>query len=129
MVERLAVAFGELTEIEQLEIITRKLIKVLRPEVHFVHVMDGKETNQKYTGGMVEKTFSPGFPTSRFFYDTLPPGPVARRLLDYARSEKIGLLVLGHQKRGYWESLFSNSRAKPIIRHCEVPLLVIPITK
>lgn len=124
-VDRLAVAFGDLEDIRQLEHITNRLIRVLRPEVRFVHVTRSKGNREKYSGEVIKQALGSGFPTNSFLYDALPPGTVARRLLDYTRREKIGLLVLGHQGQGVWDSLFSISRAKPVIRRCEVPLLVI----
>jgi nucleotide-binding universal stress UspA family protein len=124
----LAIAFGEAKDIEQMGDISRRIIKALRPEVRFVHVA-GKddEYEWKNDGKFLEMALGAGFPSYTFSYDVLPPGPIANGLLDYAREQGVGLLVLAHKKRSFWNTLFSTSRAKQIINHSEVPLLVVPL--
>jgi nucleotide-binding universal stress UspA family protein len=124
----MAIAFGKAEELEQMGGIVRKIIKVLRPEVRFVHVEAGDRSPEwENDDKFLELALEPGFPSYTFGYDALPPGPVSVRLLDYTVKKEIGMLVLGHQVRSLWDSLFTRSRVKPIMKGCEVPLLVVPL--
>jgi len=126
-VPSMAIAFGKAEEIQQMGGIVRKLIKTLRPEVRFVHVAGSEEAPEwENDDKFLDLALEPGFPSYTFSYDALPPGPVARRLLDYTKKKEIGMLVLEHGIRNLWDSLFTKSQVKPIMRSCEVPLLVVP---
>ncbi|WP_273445353.1 universal stress protein [Neolewinella agarilytica] len=128
-VNRVAIAFGDAEDIKKTSLTTRRIIKALRPEVRFVHVSQNTQSfereNEEY---FLSLALEPGFPSNTFSYDSLPPGPVAHSLLNYARDEKIGLLVLNHRKHSLWEDLFLKNHVKPLLRHSEVPLLIVPVT-
>lgn len=125
-ITKVAVAFQDLNDARALESITTRICKVIRPELQFVHVGEDRE-DTGFSPDSIKSVLHPDFFPHHFFLVTLPQGPVTRRLLDHAKTDKIGMLVIGHRERGVWEGLFSGSRAKPIIRRCEVPLLVVPL--
>lgn len=127
-VKSLAVAFGEAEDIRKMGGIVHRLIKVLRPQVNFVHV-EGQDRKKESVNdeAFLEMAMGPGFPSYTFHHHVLPHGTVAKRLLQYAEEKKIGMLVLGGKRRSFWEGLFAASSLKPVVNSCTVPLLVIPL--
>lgn len=125
-ITKMAVAFQNLNDVRELESITTRLCKVIRPELQFVHVGEDRE-DTGFSVASVKSALRPDFLPRHFFIVTLPQGPVTQRLLDHAETDKIGMLVIGHRERGAWEGLFSGSRAKPMMRHSTVPLMIVPL--
>lgn len=127
-VNSMSIAFGDAEDIEQMGGVLRSLIKVLRPEVSFVHVESPDSAKELINDeSFLELALGPGFPSYTFSYHALPPGPVVKRLLKYVNQKKVGMLALGGKRRHFWQALFEGSSLKPIINRCEVPLLIIPL--
>jgi nucleotide-binding universal stress UspA family protein len=127
-VNSLSIAFGDAEDIQQMGDILRRLIKVLRPEVSFVHVEStDSEKELMNDESFLEMALGEGFPSYTFGYHSLPPGPVVKRLLNFVNQKKVGMLVLGGKRRHFWQALFKGSSLKPLINRCEVPLLIIPL--
>lgn len=124
----LALAFGSPEDIRQMGGIIRRLIKVLRSQVNFVHV-EGRDRSKEWMNdeAFLEMAMGPGFPSYTFSYDSLPNGPVVKRLLKYVDDKNIGMLVLGGKRRSFWKALFAGSSVKPIMNRSTVPLLIIPL--
>jgi nucleotide-binding universal stress UspA family protein len=127
-VNSLSIAFGDTEDIRQMGGMLRRLIKVLRPEVSFVHVESTDSAKELMNDeSFLEMALGVDFPSYTFSYHSLPPGPVVKRLLKFVNQEKVGMLVLGGKRRHFWQALFAGSSLKPLINRCEVPLLIIPL--
>ncbi len=128
-VERLAIAFDDAEQVRQLAGFTQTIIKALRPEVHFVHVAKADWTAEADNeADFLRLSWETEFPGHAFKFDALPEGNVVDRLLHYTLREEIGLLVLGGERRSFFERLFQPGHLRPLIRQCEVPLLIIPLS-
>ena len=126
-VARLALAFDGTDAIRHMSAFSRRIITALRPEVHFVHVRDHDGTVEaRIEEEFVELACGPGFPSYTYKFDALPAGKVTEALLHYAQARGINLLVLGGQRRGFFERLFRPGHLRPLVNRCAVPLLVIP---
>jgi nucleotide-binding universal stress UspA family protein len=129
-VDRLAIAFEEAEDIRQVSGFSRKIITALHAEVHYVHVRgrdaaleDAREEE------FLALSIGPGFPSYTYTFDRLPAGAVVQQLLDYTSREKINLLVLGGERRGFFEGLFRASHLGPLVKRCAIPLLIIPFAR
>lgn len=102
----------------------------LAPAMRLVHVRDFSEKGEtRKEIALMEEVLNTDFPGYPVELDLLNPGTTAFRLLDYAETEDIDLLVLGHRKRSLWKRLFLNSDIKQVMRFGVTPLLVVPITE
>ncbi|MCP9234581.1 universal stress protein [Lewinella sp. JB7] len=126
-VAKLAIAFDDADDIRQMGSFARRMIQALHPEVHFVHVRkpDAREESRN-RAAFRELAHGPDFPTYVYHFDALPDGKVEESLLTYVVEKDIDLLVLGGERRGFFDRLFEASHLKPLLRRCAVPLLVIP---
>ncbi len=126
-VERLALAFDGVDDIRQMSAFARRIIVALRPEVHYVHVCEqGAAEEARRKEEFMELASGPAFPSYTYQFDTIPAGKVTEQLLHYTKQHSIDLLVLGGQRRGFFERLFEADHLGPLVNHCEVPLLIIP---
>ncbi|MGB3798986.1 MAG: universal stress protein, partial [Lewinella sp.] len=131
-VERLALAFAAIDDISRMSAITRRIITALRPQVHFVHVRredaegKGAEAAVRREEAFRQLSRVPGVPESSYCFDALPAGKVTETLIHYTKQHRIDLLVLGGQRRTFFERLFETGHLRPLINRCGVPLLIIP---
>ncbi|MEO0734179.1 MAG: universal stress protein [Bacteroidota bacterium] len=128
-VDTLALAFKDIEDIHQMSGLVRELLKVLRPRVNLVHVeRPDDDKNLLKDDSFLETIQGPDFPGHVFCYHALPAGSVVKRLMKYVDKRQIGMLVLGGQRRSFWQGLFSGRSLRPIVNRCEVPLLIIPLS-
>ncbi|NJB87682.1 nucleotide-binding universal stress UspA family protein [Lewinella marina] len=129
-VERLALAFDGTDDIRHMSGFARKIIRALRPEVHFVHVA-GRDAEAEW---QTKKEFldlacGPNFPSYTYHLDELNHGPVVKQLLTYTERTGIDLLILGGERRGFLERLIAPGHLRPLINRSGVPILVIPFQR
>jgi nucleotide-binding universal stress UspA family protein len=126
-INRLAIAFDEADEVSRIGKFSRRIVEALQPELRYVHVSKASwpaeiETEEDF----IHLTLGKAFSDYSFKFDILPEGEVVDRLTQYTKDEEIDLLVLGGKRQGFWQRLFDDHHLKPILRACEVPMLIIP---
>jgi nucleotide-binding universal stress UspA family protein len=127
-VEKLALAFKDVDDIRMIQGVVHRILSALRPEVKFIHVESPKDADSPITDeAFLEMALGPDYPDYSFDCSSIPAGPVVKRVLEYITQEQVGMLVLGGKRRSFWEGLFADSSLRPLVNHCEVPLLIIPL--
>lgn len=128
-IDRVAIAFDNAGEVARIGQFSSRIVEALKPELRYVHVSDADWPKEIVTEeGFIDLTFGKDFSDYTFKFDVLPEGDVVDRLTQYTTDEAIDLLVLGGKRQGFWQRLFDDHHLKPIIRACEVPMLIIPFS-
>ncbi|CAH1000707.1 hypothetical protein LEM8419_01841 [Neolewinella maritima] len=129
-VERLAIAFDGVDDIRRMAAFSRRVIKALHPEVHFVHVREQDHlTEARRDDEFLDLACGANFPSYTYKFDALPHGKVTEELLAYTERERINLLVLGGERRSFFERLFEAGHLAPLVKRCTVPMLIIPFDR
>lgn len=129
-VNKIAIAFDTAENLPAISGLPKTLVEAIRPVVSFVHVEGAKELQEAEAlrqRELLHLSWEATFPDYPYDFDLLAGGEVVDRLLQYTEVSSIDLLVLGGKRRGLWESLFQPSHLKPIIRRCQIPLLIMPL--
>lgn len=129
-IEKMAIAFDTAENLPAISELPKDIVEALQPIVSFVHVQGAKELQEKEAlrqQKLLEESWEAIFSEYPYDFDLLAGGEVVDRLLRYTEDNAVNLLVLGGKRRGFWESLFTTSHLKPIMRRCKIPLLIMPL--
>ncbi|HEA30060.1 MAG TPA: universal stress protein [Leeuwenhoekiella sp.] len=89
-----------------------------------MHVIEElKETSRNYLNTVVSHLGDDSIETA------VIEGEVSSVLLEHATSWGAHLLVLGTHGRGFLENILMGNTAVNIIKHAEIPLLIVPVKK
>lgn len=128
-ISRVAIAFDNANEVERIGKFSSRIVEALQPELRYVHVSKADWPEEIVTEeDFIDLTLGEGFSNYTFKFDVLPEGEVVDRLTQYTTDANIHLLILGGKRQGFWQWLFDDHNLKPIIKACEVPMLVIPFS-
>lgn len=104
------------------------LTKRFEASIHLVHVNEkGRKRDRDMTAidvdSIIENTdLKHALMISEVNHDSVWEG-----LSDYAQEEAIDLCVIASKKRSFWENIIHHHHAGEIIRHVELPILLIHI--
>lgn len=109
----------------------RALASISKGEIGLLHVVPapaGKgedrwwiDLAERTLSGLAERArLAPGTTT------TVLTGPVAPAIARYACEQKFDLVILSGRSQPDWQGSFLGSTAAAVIRHCRVPVLIVP---
>ncbi len=99
--------------------------RLLKATVHFVHVREEESQFDKTKEEIFEELFEKGEPDFCFHIAEIDAESVAEGLNDYAFSHGVGMVVMAHRQRKFWERFFHKSQTKQVAMASQLPLLVL----
>jgi len=104
----------------------KEMAMLFRAAVHFVHVNEEKQEEDftETRTRIVERLFKDNDPAFSFLMENIDSESVVKGLADYAKEQKIDLMVLINHQRGFWDSLLGHSLTKKVALRPELPVLV-----
>lgn len=98
--------------------------KIFKSTIHFVHVREEDSNFEKTKEDIFEDLFASGEPDFCFHISEIDAESVAEGLNDYALSHGVGMVVMAHRHRKFWENFLHKSQTKQVAMASQLPLLV-----
>ncbi len=94
--------------------------------IHFVHVREEEKGDfEKNKEEIFEELFENGEPSFSFQMAEVEGHSVAEGLNQYAKENRIDLVVMVNRKRSFWETFFHKSQTKEMALHAHLPLMIL----
>lgn len=98
--------------------------KLFKSTVHFVHVRSEESRFDKTKEEIFEDLFRDKEPDFCFHIAEIDAESVVEGLNDYAFSHDVGMVVMAHKHRKFWDSFMHKSQTKQVAMASQLPLLV-----
>ena len=98
---------------------------MINAAVHFVHIDEFTENNEKVTNIIWDELFSTSDPSLAFEIHTIYGEDRIKELNEYSEKNKINLMAFVSKHRNFWQNLMHNSVTQNIAISTTTPMLVM----
>lgn len=127
--ERIAYSFKEEAPLRAVHDRISGLVNGLNPKVYYTHLEHDNPDEEKNETAFLKDPAKTAFMEKGAQINVMEAGILTKRLGEFVREREIDLLIMGRTKRGPIERFFVDTEVKPLLRSCNIPLLIVPIEK
>ena len=102
-----------------------KLVERLNAELFIFRVEENNAEKEMAEKARINTILKELKNTIKAHLRTAPNGPVEKQLRSLSESEKIDLMVMIHQKRGFFSDMFIRSHSQNMLGQTTIPLMIV----